>query len=282
MSLLYVIENQIDVDSLCCVSSEDTTYLMENLYNQRPSYPFRFTGSGSAGSPEWICIDFPESGGRNITFAAVFNHNLTDLSGGNDELALKGCVDDCMSSGACDWDNPDSEADISGRVVTDFGNLFYSGFDWTYPAFRLDIIDESNPDVVEIGEFFLGVSQQFPAGVRLSPGRADGPHFYMGRNTTHYGQDWTDYRSAAERLEPQFTNLNDPDTVDAFHTFLKSVMANGGKFIIVPDDNVPFAYYVVVENLADYANRKIYNPDAYELREWTLKLKTLTEGIRVL
>jgi len=61
MALLYAIENQIDVDTLCCVSSEDSTYLMEYLYNQRPSMPFRFTGSGSVGNPEWICIDFPET-----------------------------------------------------------------------------------------------------------------------------------------------------------------------------------------------------------------------------
>ena len=63
--------------------------------------------------------------------------------------------------------------------------------------------------------------------------------------------------------------------------FLQDVQLVGGRFVIVPDDEKPFCYYVVVENLRDFADRKIYGRSG-ELREWRLRLKSLTEGVRLL
>ncbi|GAG77384.1 unnamed protein product, partial [marine sediment metagenome] len=45
MSFIYVTPNLLDVDSLESISApgEDPVYVKENLYNNRPSKPFRFT-----------------------------------------------------------------------------------------------------------------------------------------------------------------------------------------------------------------------------------------------
>lgn len=281
MSVLYVLENKIDVDSLCCVSSEDGRYVMEYLYNERPSLPFRFTGIGSIGNPEWICVEFLNSGGELITFAGIFNHNLV-LTAGGDELALKACADPCIASGACDWDTPDREWDLTGRLVADFRNI-YQTLGRTYASWRLDIIDQNNPDgYVEIGDFVLAEYQTFSAGVHLRPGRADGPIFYDGNQRTDYGQDWPANLSDSEHLDLAFSHVGDPTVVDEFHTFLKNVKQGGGKFIIVPDDAINFCYYCVIDAESDFAERTMYNPDCGELREWVLPLKSLTEGISLL
>lgn len=75
---IYVIPNLIDVDTLCCVSSEDPVYVKEFLYCERPSKPFRFTGIGAPAAPEWICVTL--DGVQPVSFAAIFNHNLTALA----------------------------------------------------------------------------------------------------------------------------------------------------------------------------------------------------------
>lgn len=281
MSVLYVLENKIDSDTLCCVSSEDALYEMEFLYNERPSKPFRFTGIGSIGNPEWICVEFTNSGAELITFAGIFNHNFV-LSAIGDELALKACDDICEGSGACDWDAPDREWDLTGRVITNFRNI-YQTLGRTYPSWRLDLIDQNNTyGYGEIGDFVLAEYQTFSSGVHLRPGRADGPIFYAGNQRTDYGQDWPANLSNCEILELAFSNVGDPAVVDEFHTFLKAVKQGGGKFIIVPDNALKFCYYCVITQEADFAQRTAYNAECGELREWVLPLKTLTEGISLL
>jgi len=281
MSVLYVLTNKVDVNSLCCVSSEDALYVMKYLYNERPSLPFRFTGIGEIDNPEWICVDFTNSGGELVTFAGIFNHNLV-LSAGGDELALKACVDPCEGSGVCDWDNPDREWDLTSRVITDFRNV-YQTLGRTYASWRLDIIDQNNTEgSAEIGDFVLAEYQTFSSGVHLRPGREDGPIFYEGNQRTQYGQDWPAHLSDSEQLELTFTHIGDPAIVDEFHTFLKLVKQGGGKFIIVPDNALKFCYYCVIDQEANFAERTAYNAECGERREWVLPLKTLTEGISLL
>ncbi|NIO42656.1 MAG: hypothetical protein GTO41_22430 [Burkholderiales bacterium] len=299
MGLIYLIENFINDTCVLSANSEDGLYVLENLYNVRPSLPYRSTGIGAVGSPEWVCIDLGTASGveYNVTFAGLFNHNLTALGAAGDELRLKGCNDPCVSSGGCDWDNPDCEVDLTTmecagtQPVADFRNLYHKiSCAPGHRYWRLDVIDQNNTDgYLELGELVLGQWQRFPRGavtgesswVRLSPGRADGPTFYMGKQRTHYGQDWTTYYSESERFELKLTTQNDPCIVDALHVFLRTVQQAGGRFVIMPDETKPFCYYVSVENLRDYAERLMYGATR-ELREWRLELRTLTEGVRLL
>lgn len=304
MILLYLMTNYLDglATGSYTTKSTDDLYIATNLANERPSLPYRTTGIGAAGDPEYICVDLGSS--KVVTFIGIFNHNFTLMQAVNDLLQLKACASDC---GTCNWAAPDcGPLDLTtmpsdpcngcsgSQPIDNFKNLWHkvdcSGLDYQY--WRLEMIDTTNTDgYLEVGELVLGQYQQFPRGildspasdawVRLSPGRTDGPEFFMGNQQTHWGQDWTTFYSECERFDLTLTTQNDPCIVDAIHAFLKDVQEAGGRFVLVPDDNKPFCYYVVVDNLRDFAERKIYGR-ARELREWKFKLKTLTEGVRLL
>lgn len=292
MALIYVTENFIDENSTLTSLSEHALLVRENLYNERPSLPYRTTGVGSVGNPEWICADIVTA--KHVNFCGIFNHNLTALAGVNDELELYGCETDCDTDCSAAMDLTTMPANACGDVcsgsqpIADFLNLYHKvSYNPAYRYWRLEIIDANNSDgYLQIGEWVLAEWQFFQRGsmtnadnwVRLSPGRPDGPMFFMGNQRTHYGQDWTNYRSDAEHFTLTFTNTNDPCIVDELHAFLRDVMIAGGRFILVPDDTKPFCYYVIVDNLADFANRLIYG-DIKEFREWSIDLKTLSQGI---
>jgi len=303
MPVTYVIENYIDVDTLDSVSSggADVFYGMERLYNERPSWPLRFTGKGSVGDPEWICVDMgTESGAtQRVTFAGIFNHNLTATP---ERFSLKGCTLGC-ESGGCDWENnPAWEEDMLDRIRS--GTFCGGKYEYIFPNsckkmnrtqqyYQFEFIDTSNDENIEIGEAVLGEWCQFGKNVRLQPGRPDGPVFYMGNQETLYGQDWPNYYSYAEGFTLTFKNINDIRNLDELQMFLIRVQRNGGRFIIIPDDDTfygmdmeaegyyPLCYYVIIKNMGDYAQRLIHGWDK-DLREWAIELKTLTTGLKLI
>jgi len=304
MPVTYVVENYIDVNTLYATSSQESPfYTMDHLYNERPSWPLRFTGVGSAGNPEYICVDFEaQSGLYRVTFAGIFNHNLTTTP---ERFSLKGCVTDCQSGGAggCDWEAAFAwEIDMRSRIR--HGSFCGGKYQYIFPNscvkldqtiehYRFEFIDPANPDgYIEIGEAVLGEWCQFGKNVHLQPGRPDGPLFYMGNQETLYGQDWPNYYSYAEGFTLVFKNINDIRNLDELQMFLIRVQRNGGRFIIIPDDDkfygldmeaegyYPLCYYVIIKNMGDYAQRLIHGWDK-DLREWTLELKTLTTGLKL-
>lgn len=297
MSLIYLITNYLDGLAIGSYTTKSThsLYIATNLANERPSLPYRTTGLGTLVAPEYVCVDLGES--KDVTFAGIFNHNITTSP---ESLVLKGCASAC---GICNWAAPGCTIDLTsmpadpcdgcaGSQPVDGFNNIWAKFEQRYRYWRLEMVDTGNSaGYLELGELVLGLLQRFPKGaleipsadswVRLSPGRADGPEFFMRKQRTHYGQDWSTYYSKCERFELKFTNQNDPCVVDAVHKFLKEVQQAGGRFVLVPDDTKPFCYYVSIENLRDYADRTVYGRTR-ELREWRLELKTLTEGVVLL
>ena len=291
MSVTYVIENYIDEDTLDSVSSEAVSgfYNKDRLYNERPSWPLRFSGKGAAGNPEWICVDMGLD--KQVTFAGIFNHNLTSSP---ERFSLKGCVDDCVT---CLWEAaPAWEENLIGRILS--GKICNDEYEYVFPNsckkinrtqryFQFEFIDLSNPDnYIEVGEAVLGKHCKFRSTVYLQPGRPDGPSFYMANQETHFGQDWPAYLSYNEEFSLVFQNINDVNNLDELQIFLIRVQRNGGRFIIIPDDdrsetvNYPICYYVIVKNKRDFANRLIHGFEN-DLREWKLELKTLTTGLKL-
>ena len=292
MSVTYVIENYINVDTLGPVSPEDACgfYNKERLYNERPSWPLRFAGKGAAADPEFICVDMKDP--KQVTFAGIFNHNLTSDP---ERFSLKGCADACAD---CDWETaPAWEEDMKDRILSskicsdEYEHIFPNSakkINRTQQYFRFEFIDLSNPDeYIEIGEAVLGKYCKFRSTVYLQPGRPDGPSFYMANQETYYGQDWPAYLSYNEEFSLVFQNINDVNNLDELQIFLIRVQKNGGRFIIIPDDdraetvNYPICYYVIVKNKRDFAKRLIHGFEN-DLREWKLDLKTLTMGIKLL
>ena len=310
MTITYIVENYINENTLHSVSSggANAFYGMERLYNERPSWPLRFTGVGSTGPDvsEWICVDMGAA--KRVTFAGIFGHNLTARTALTPErFSLKGCDFGCEpGSGGCNWDNLDPaeigyawEEDMLGRILSDkicddeyefiFANSC-KNINRNQQYYRFEFIDTGNPDgYIEIGEAVLGKRCQFASTVYLQPGRPDGPIFYMGNQQTPYGQDHPNYFSYAERFVLTFKNINDTRTQDELQLFLLRVQRNGGRFIIVPDDEdgsypggyIPRCYYVIIENQRDYATRLVHGWSK-ELREWSIELKTLTTGLKLI
>jgi hypothetical protein len=274
--IYYAIENFLaGDDAAISTSSEDTLYVKENLYNVRPSKPFRFTGIGAAGAPEWICVEFDAA--KRVTILGIFNHNF-DLSGSGSELSIKGSDTGCDES-VTDWDIPDYEHDISDRITANWNDL-YERLDQTRLAFRVDVIDPANDDNVEIGELFLGLATELNAA-HLAPGRAESPALYRSFNQTWYGQHWIEALSASLSMELRITNQNDPRQVDALRMMVLAIHAAGSKFLVVPNHLHPFVYYVALEN-GDQFMAQIARGIECEESEWTLSLRTLTKGIALL
>jgi hypothetical protein len=266
MGLKYSITNLVNLTTLLSVTSEDAIFTKEHLYNQRPSYPFRF----SAKSGNQILVDLGAP--TLVSLAGVFNHNL--LSGAS-QFKIKAAAANPPAGG--NWDSPDWNSALP--ITANFNDSFLR-FSHTYRYWLLDIDDGSNPDDTEIGEFFLGTLQHFSSKAYLQPARTDGPAFFMARQQTYYGQDWSAYLSEAERFVISVKNISDPSVVDEIAVWLRAVQRNAGKFIFIPDDAEPFAYYVIVENVADYSTRLVHG--ASDLREWRFQLKSLTKGISLL
>lgn len=282
--LVYITENLININTLNSVSSQDDSgfYNKENVYNESPSYPIRFETKGAIGSPEWICVSFLV--GTRVTFAGIFGHSLTDLSAAGDELRLKACNLGCQGSGSCDWNDPLRNINLKPRLLANSENLYQRGaLRLNHLNYRFEFIDQNNEFAIDIGEVVLGVWQEFGTRCYLQPGRPDGPRFFMGRETTHYGQVHINYYSTGEKLELTFKNINDEREVDEIQVFLKQVQENGGRFIIIPDTDLRKVYYVYIDNLDGYANRLSYGAIGKEgLREWKINLFTLTVGRRLL
>lgn len=281
MRPLFVIENLIKGKTITH-RTEDALYVAENLYNERPSLPYR---TESKLVPEWICANLEAE--TEVTFVGIFNHNLTNDPGPT-LLALYG--GNACGVETCTTDLKDPPAVWCGELcgsqpIANFKNTWAKVDCADHQFWTLKITDNPTETYLEIGEWMLGVWSQFSHAanivVRLSPGRDDGPEFFMGKDRTHWGQDWSTYYSEYDKLDLKFTVQNDPCIVDEMQAFLQDVQRVGGRFIIVPDDEKPFCYYVVVENLRDFASRKIYGRTG-ELREWRLRLKSLTEGAKLL
>jgi len=281
MGLIYAINNLITADASINVSSEDSIYTKDKLYNIRPSYPFRFLGDRASvrANPEYICVDFGQD--TNITLVAVFNHNLLGTSSGAD-ITLKAADLVCPGiSGAGDWDlSGNCVTSLLDRLVSNHRN-FYKKLDCVpYEAWLLEV-DDVDVQIPQIGELFMGQWAEFSGNVRLTPGRTDGPEFIFGQQQTHWGQDWVDFRSESEaNFTLQFTNLQNQNVFDEFHLFLRNVAINNGKFVFIPNDSYPFVYYVVIKNVG-HAVRNVSGSFGY-LKTYDIELRSLTEGISLI
>jgi len=272
-TLRYAITNFIGSTTPIYYSSQDPRYVRQFLYNVRPSKPFRFVNEGVTGAvPEWVCVDL--NAPCTPTICALFNHNLV-LSAGGDQLDLI-TYDDTCSGGAVEH-----SLSMMPRRLANFNNL-YQLFNWgAHQFWKIETIDANNAAAkIEFGEWFLGEWQTF-TNARLQPGRADGPVFFEGTQTTYYGQIWSNYYAEAENFSIVIKSINNPAQVDELRLFLSAVKLAGGKFVFIPDDNFQFCYYVHMTNMADFG-LQLAKGATCEHYQWTIELRTLVEGVALL
>jgi len=261
MAFLYSTENLINsttlpADTAAYRSTEDAIYQVENLYNQRPSKPFRFT----AKAGQWVKVNL---GSRQlISLFAIFNHNLQDSA----TMQLH-----------CSGNN------IVYRLISNLTwrqHDLYKKCGVTDQWFRFSVSDATNPDSLELGEMWLGNWTEFSNAKTQSP-RADGPQFWTVEHQTPYGQDHDAFLSENDRFHIALRNVNDINAADEIQTFLSAVFQANNRFLMIPDDKTPHVYYCKIENKSDFADRIIYG-DANELRDWRISVKSLTRGIALL
>jgi len=261
--LYYSAVNLIDYDTLHAVSTEDTLYVKENLYNLRPSLPFYFT----AKTNQYITVNLLAP--KRVQFCGIFNHNFI--------------------SPTLNLHIPDPDAHPVNSVtgpwlhtipLTYRANDLYGQFDHTHQWWNLNLDDNSNPNFPRIGELWLGSLSHFTQAY-LQPGREDGAEFFASEQQTPYGQDWDVYLSESKRLKISFVNLNNPDNVDEIEAFLSLIRGPEGRFVLIPDHRRPHIYLVKVIG-SPTARRDLYSSGNIELRSWSLDLKVLSRGITLL
>jgi hypothetical protein len=252
--MIYSTDNLLSVYSLSSVTTEDSLYVKDYLYDNRPSRPFRFTSK----SAQRIVIDL--SSAKPVTIAALFNHNLTAAA------TVK-----IQANTSNSWTSPAFTQTLSWRNLD-----LYALLSQTYRWWSFYVDDPTNTLMPEIGLAWLGTWSKFP-NARVNPGRVDSPEFFQVEQVTSYGQDWTAYLSDSQTFELGLTNLISPSAVDDIHAFLRAIYGAAGRFVFIPDETQPHVYFVRV--LGNPSSNRITYSASGELRGWSIKLKALTHGI---
>lgn len=266
MSLLYATGNMVNATRLYAVSTEDLLYVKANLYNQRPSLPFRFT-SAVAGT-----IDVDAGAGLTIqpTLVAVMNHNL--LTAATFNLSASNAS---FGGAGENWDLTFcANHNNSGRKITPA---------IAYRYWRLSIVGTVASGKIEIGEYILTTWSNFTNFYLVDEG--EGPVIYSDSQKTHYGQPWDVYHSKAMAftLRP-IQRTATSGNIDEMRTFIQNLQGCAGRFVFSPDDTYISTkcqvYYVKMAGQEFLANR-IQN-GAADLLQWDLRFEELPKGIALL
>lgn len=259
------------------VDTEDTIYVKENLYNERPSFPYRATSVTSL----WIMVDLGAD--TPVSIAAVINHNFVAPS----TFQLRGYT---QATGA-----PKEPGDAT--PVADFTGNFTFCSDNNNSAIKVEsggspislryicllVIDVGNTNNLEIGEFILQVYSSFSTMYLVD--EEEGITITVAEEPTHYGQDHDNYYS--DNIDFVLSPIKQEATsgdIDAIRTFLKDIQGATGRFILCRDDTYITSkcevYYVKVVGQQFMA--KLISKGYPELRQWNIPLKELTKGISML
>jgi len=263
MSFIYVTPNLLDADSYHSVSSGDAAdaiYGPENLYNNRPSKPFRFT----AKLAQHIRLHWDIA--QNITHISIFNHDVTDAPGTTFQIQA---------------------ADLEGNLGAVYNQdltwqeySLYEHLDETYKWWQIYINDPAPGTSLQIGELYFGQHAVFPNG-HVQPDWSQNLKFSIAGEETYFGQNWDYYLSDCKEFNIKIKNLNNPANIDALETFFRSIGGSAGRFVFIPKENQPYCYLVKIAN-TDIVNNQIVRGFTGELNEWTMTLKTLVRGIKLL
>lgn len=256
MPFYFSATNLLTAATLASVSTENTIYPKENLYDDRPSKPFYWTSKLA----QEIIIDLGAQ--LPVGIMAIFNHTLMQAATITIEANNAGFPGAPLGSWSPAW----REYDFYFRPLD------------TFRYWRVYIDDPTNPFIPRIGELWLGSVSQFTQA-HVQPGREDGKTFHADEKQTGYGQDWDVYFSEQKEFKLQIKHINDPAMVDEIETFLTSIAGPAGRFVLIPDLTKPHVYFVKIVG-SPTAKRPIYGD--HELREWALTLREMTRGITLL
>lgn len=231
MGIKYVTTNLINSTTLDKASSEDVSgfYDKENIYNKIQSLPLRFTAKTS----QYVIVDLGSD--TLITFAGVFNHNLTTDPPGaftlKAFLQATGKPSDC--SGGGDWSD-------EFTVTAGHKNSFLT-FSKTYRYWALCISDAGNANNPEIGEFVLSNHASFTKNF-VYPYR-EILVYLRGETITPYGQRWLNQKAKVKRFLLDFLGVTDANLLSEIQAFFEAIDGDD-PFVFIPDDAAAYSWFV--------------------------------------
>jgi len=262
MAFKYITPNLLDADSYHSVSSGDAVgaiYGPANLYNNRPSKPFRFT----AKLAQYIRLHWAVA--QNVTHVSIFNHDL---------VGTGAFVFQIQAGNGAVWPVPTYTQNLT---LQDYS--LYEHLDQTYQWWQIYINDPDHATFPQIGELYFGQHAEFANGY-VQPDWKQNLDFSIADEETFFGQSWKYYLSDRKEFNIKIQNLNDPATIDDLETFFRSIGGPAGRFVFIPHDDYPYCF------LVEIVNKKLPNLQIVrgtnDLNEWTMTLKTLVRGIRLL
>lgn len=264
--LIYATGNLIDKDTLKSVTTENSIYKKENLYNKRPSKPFRFTAkAGNQIRVDLGAADIP------VTIVGVINHNLYTPT----LFRIKAAAANPPAGG--DWDHPDWYDDLT--LCAGLKNS-YKKINQTFQHWVLDIDDALNPDPnqSEIGEYLLTTWSKFTDAYIMADSEA--LSIVTDSMVTAFEQDWDEKLSECYRLNFTIRNETTRGLIDEIRTFIKGIDGAAGRFLLIPDEDFGQCYYGKVEGTLFTAER-IYH-GTKDILEREIAFKSLVEGISML
>lgn len=257
MALLYATGNKITIATLDSVSTEDAIFVKENLYNKRPSFPFRFT----AKIDQTIIIDLGAA--ELATLLGLFNHTLT--SGAT--IRLKADTD------PPNWAAPSYD---SGAITWRAEHLFFK-LSQIYRWWQICISDAGNSSNPQIGEAILATYSLFTTGYIRS--QSEGDEFFVGSQETYMGQDWDVFfaRKANLDLGIRKVSVAGDSVTEEIRALLRSLEGSAGRLVIIPDDTYGEVYYMKVKGKSHISERVFGNPN--DIRDWSLSFVEMSQGL---
>lgn len=237
----YILGNYINSSTLSSVSSEDTVYPKEDMYNRRQSLPWRMTAKSG-----YAIFDF---GTDRPTALALMNHNL--LGTGAFTMTLKTAA----TEGALVASSPES---IVWHKQNIWHDIVMSSNRW----WRIDISDPDNGSNLEFGEIILYLSGIFT--MNYSWPYKDALDYIVADNVTHYGVRHRVRRAKRRLFALDFEGVTDANLISEVEAFFEAL--DGERpFVFIPDGTGTDSWYVYCLNSMD-ATRVFLNTNKFFLR----------------
>ncbi len=252
MAMKYTLDTYINSITLSSVSTEDSVYPKENMYNKEQAMPWRMTAKSG-----YAIFNFDSN---RPTFFGIMNHNLD--GGGAFSLTLKTAA----TEGALVGETPE--------VVAWHGQNIWHDISTTPDQWwRIDISDPENGSNLEFGEIIFYIAGTFDMNYQW-PYR-EGLDFVIDENITHYGRRVRTKRATRKTFNIDFEGVTDSNLVSEVEVFFDGF---GGEnpFVFIPDEDETISWYVYCLNSLN-AQRRFLDDNRF-----TLQLEEQARGITLL
>ena len=248
----YNLDTYINSVTLSSVSTEDSVYPKENMYNKEQAMPWRLSANSG-----YTIFDF---GSDRPTFFGMMNHNL--LGTGAYSMTLKTAA----TEGALVGETPEA-------VVWHDQNIWHEITTTPDRWWRVDISDPDNGSNLEIGELIFYIPGTFTMNYQW-PYR-EGLDYVIEENITHYGRRVRTRRATRKTFNIDFEGVTDANLVSEVEAFFEG-FAGENPFVFIPDEDEDICWYVYALNSLN-AQRRFLDDNRF-----TLQLEEQSRGITLL